>query len=57
MQQRPPPSFPRLCSPTSQLLWPGLTPRDRASSATTHRLPDTDQRRFMVDHEASRFLV
>src|SRR5215813_9862182 len=33
-----------LCSSASQLLWQSLTSRDRASSATAHRLPDADRR-------------
>jgi hypothetical protein len=36
----------RLCSSASQLLWQSLTSRDRASSATAPRLPDTDRRRL-----------
>src|SRR5207302_8833184 len=35
-----------LCSSASQLLWPSLTSRDRASPATAPRLPDADRRRL-----------
>src|SRR5258706_15556191 len=35
-----------LCSSASQLLWQSLTSRDRASSATAPRLPDSDRRQL-----------
>ena len=41
----PPPLFPQLCSATWSLLPGVLTAPDRASSATTHSLPDADHQR------------
>ena len=58
----PPPPRPvaRSCSSASQLLWRGLTSRDRSSSATAPRLPDAgrpDSFLPPVGREISRFPV
>src|SRR5260221_1841135 len=52
-----PPPVAQVCSPTSSLLWKGLTSPACSSSASTPRLPDADRSKTAqaVKQEISRF--